>query len=373
MRMLKKLFLLGLFGGSFMMAHGQVTYKVGGRLFVDGGVFMGAPDSFSSAAEIADIRLTTKVQLGKGWKGKLDVSFADKKVKLKDAYLQKTLDEHVFRAGHFGGSFSIEQVNSSNENLFMTPSNVCGVFGLGRRVGASYSYVTPCYYASVGAFVGDELRTSDDLKQGMNATFRMVYRPVFEDDRMVHVGAGAFYRKPDRLVDSDPKHQTVVIASGANTTLATPDVFNLVLTDSKDVWQWNVETISFIDRFFVQGEYLQMLVNRTGRSSYKAQGAYIQGGYVLKGGMLGYDTEDAIPLCASEPHSLLAFTRFNVTDLNDAEMQGGVLCDLSFGMNYYLSKNIIFRLNYSHMWASAETEVGKTDWGLLQTRIQLKF
>ena len=371
--MLKKRLLLGLFAATSLMAHGQVTYKVGGRLFVDGGVFMGAPNSFSSAAEIADIRVTTKVQLGKGWKGKLDVSFADKKVKLKDAYLQKTIDQHVFRAGHFGGSFSIEQVNSSNENLFMTPSNVCGIFGLGRRVGASYNYVTLRYFASLGAFVGDELRTSDDMKQGFNATARMVYRPVYEEGRMVHLGAGAFYRKPDRLVDSDADHQTLVISGNANTTLATPDVFNLSLTDTKNLWQWNLEAISFIDRFFVQGEYLQMLVNRTGQLSYRAQGAYVEGGYVLKGGMLGYDLEDAIPLCASEPHSLLAFARFNITDLNDGEIRGGMLKDLSVGMNYYLSKNLIFRLNYSHQWTSAETEVGETDWGLLQTRIQLKF
>ena len=53
--MLKKLIFMGLFMGSFLMAHGQVTCKLGGRLFIDAGAFIGAPNSFSSAAEIADL------------------------------------------------------------------------------------------------------------------------------------------------------------------------------------------------------------------------------------------------------------------------------------------------------------------------------
>ena len=369
---MKNRFLLFALCSAFALtAAAQVKVKMGGRLYLDGGFYTNAPEGFNAAAEIADIRVTTKVSLGDGWKGKLDVSYADNKVRLKDVFIQKSINDHHFRVGHMFGMFSMEQSNSSNDFLFIAPAMVANMFGPSRRVGASYTYAAPHYYFSSGAFMGDELHFDKDIKQGFNATARFVYRPFIEPGRFLHVGVGGLFRKPDHPV-GETDH-TLELSTEANTKLSSPDVFHLALPHFENAWQWNAEMFGQLGRFFMQAEYMQMLVHRKEVSNYMAHGGYVQAGVVLKGEHMSYDMEDAFSLCSSTPGSLLLFGRFSATDLNDGEVFGGYAYDASVGLNYYMTKHLIFRLNYSHQWADEHTAVGDTNWGLMQGRIQLKF
>ena len=102
--------------------YGQVKVKMGGRLYLDGEFYTNAPTGLSSAAEISDIRITSKVTLDDGWYAKLDVSYADNKVRLKDVFIQKSIKDHCLRVGHVFGKYSMEQSNSSNDFLFITPT-----------------------------------------------------------------------------------------------------------------------------------------------------------------------------------------------------------------------------------------------------------
>ena len=363
--------LMALCCASALTVSGQVKVKMGGRLYLDGGFYTNAPTGFSSAAEISDIRITSKVTLDDGWYAKLDVSYADNKVRLKDVFIQKAIKDHYFRVGHMFGMFSMEQSNSSNDFLFITPTMVANMFGPSRRMGVSYTYSVPHYYFSTGAFMGDKLHFDKEIKQGFNATARFVYRPAIEPGRFLHVGAGGFYRKPDHPVDET--NHTLELSTTANTSLSSPDVFDFQLPNFKDAWQWNVEVFGQLGKFFMQGEYMQMRVNRNGAPGYLAHGAYLQGGMVLKGGHMAYDMLDAFSLCSSEKGSVLLFGRVSITDLNDGEVCGGMVKDASIGLNYYMTKHLIFRVNYSHQWADKHTAVGDTNWGLMQGRVQLKF
>lgn len=67
------------------------------------------------------------------------------------------------------------------------------------------------------------------------------------------------------------------------------------------------------------------------------------------------------------------FVRVNHTNLNDSDLKCGALTDLSAGMNYYLNKHIIFRLNYSHVKTDQYSALEKSHYNILQSRIQIKF
>lgn len=96
-------------------------------------------------------------------------------------------------------------------------------------------------------------------------------------------------------------------------------------------------------------------------------------GWVLRGRTLAYDMDDALQVCAPGEHSVLVFGRFNCTDLNSNALTGGKMYDVSAGMNYYPFKYLILRVNYSHQWTDTYCAIGKQQWGMLQTRVQVKF
>ena len=77
--------------------------------------------------------VTGKADFGDGWYTKLDVGFASNKVRLKDAFLQKTKNGHMLRIGYMIGMFSLDQSVSTNDYLFMTGANVAEIFYPGRR------------------------------------------------------------------------------------------------------------------------------------------------------------------------------------------------------------------------------------------------
>lgn len=100
---------------------------------------------------------------------------------------------------------------------------------------------------------------------------------------------------------------------------------------------------------------------------------YTHAGWVLRGRTLAYDMDDALQVCAPGEHSVLVFGRFNCTDLNSNALTGGKMYDVSASMNYYPFKYLILRVNYSHQWTDTYCAIGKQQWGMLQTRVQVKF
>lgn len=344
--------------------------KLGGRLFVDGGVFAKSLHSVKARAGITDVRLTGKVTLPGEWYTKVDVGFAGNKVSLKDAFVQKTLDVHCFRAGYMWGMCSLDQSASSNDCIFMTGANAAEAFYLGRRVGVSYTWSEKKYYASAGAFAGDGIKSNNEGTPGYSGVLRGVYRPVNEGGEVLHFGAAALYRRPD-LKEGLPDRRVRYTSDGV-TKLSVPAVLDKEVDGVNHTLQWNVEAVYLSRRYFLQGEYLNMNVSRNGVETYRPWGAYVQGGFLIKGDSFKYDQWDALPLTPVREKSLLLSGRFNVTNLNHGEVKGGCQQDMTVGLNYYFTKHLIFKLNASMVWA--EDEAGESDsFGVLQTRVQVRF
>lgn len=346
--------------------------NLGGRLFLDGGAFIASPSNFNSGVCIPDLRLTGKSKWGDGWSAKLDVGFASNKVSLKDAFMQKIQSEHhLFRLGYMIGMFSLDQSSSTNDYLFMTGANVAETFYPDRRIGVSYTYFSPQYYVSGGVFCGDGLNFQKAIKQGWNTTLRAVYRPIMQDGKLLHVGVGGLYKRPDRNIET--QEQTVDLHSKGVTYLPVPYVLEQSFKDVDFQCQWNVEMITCLGRGFFQAEYMEMYMKYTKEMRYKAKGGYVEGGIFLFGKGFSYDSMDAMQTCPNEANSLALFGRFNCTDLNDVAWKGGKQYDFSLGVNYYLNRNVIFRINYSYLWTDKYAAVPDETWNILQSRVQIKF
>lgn len=354
---------------SIVMADDK--YKLGGRLFLDGGVFISSPERFRPNVNIPDLRLTGKADFGKGWYTKLDVGFAGNKIKLKDAFLQKTNNEHMIRAGYMIGMFSLDQSSSTNDYLFMTGANVAETFYPDRRIGISYTYSNKKLYFSGGVFCGDDINLTQEIKPETNVTLRIAYRPINDSHTLFHIGTGGLYKHPN--TNTKTGEQTIHLSSKGCTYLPVPDVFDATITNSKVQYQWNIETILYHYRFFMQGEIMGMLIKRKDIPHYNAHGGYIEGGYFICGKKLGYDQRDALPTCTDDANSIAIFARVNRTNLNDSNLKNGTLTDFSIGLNWYINEHIIFRLNYSNIKTDLYAKIPESTYNLLQSRIQVKF
>ena len=320
---------------------------------------------------IPDVRLTGKFYLPSDVYVKIDAGLANNKLKLKDAFIQKAKNKHIFRLGYMFGFIGMDQSSSSNDFLFLTGSNSTETFYLGRRTGVSYNYAGDRLYTSVGIFCGDKLEKKSNIQRGINSSLRVVYRPIKENDHLLHIGMGCVYRQPDKNKESQKRSLT--LGSTANCYLNVPYVFSHTFEDCNEQWQWNVEALGILKKFFYQAEYTGMVVKHTEKGNYKAAGAYIECGALLKGDMLNYDYTDALPVCPTTPGSWMVFFRMNVTDLNDNCIKAGRMYDASVGSNYYFNNYLTFRINYSHQWTDQYTALGERNWGTLQTRIQFRF
>ena len=88
MRRITPLFLLILFAFSVFATpdSSPIDWKLSGRLFLDGGVYIHSPKELHAGAHIADVRLAAKVRIYSNWYTKIDVGFANNKITLKDAF-----------------------------------------------------------------------------------------------------------------------------------------------------------------------------------------------------------------------------------------------------------------------------------------------
>jgi len=170
MRRITTLFLLILFAFSVFATpdSSPIDWKLSGRLFLDGGVYIHSPKELHAGAHIADVRLAAKVRIYSNWYTKIDVGFANNKITLKDAFTEYGKDGNYFRAGYMLGYYSIDQSTSTNDLIFNTASNVAETFYPDRRIGISYTRSLPSYYLSAGAFCGDGLSFSfPDVSSGV--------------------------------------------------------------------------------------------------------------------------------------------------------------------------------------------------------------
>lgn len=352
----------------------KLDWKLGGRLLLDGLFYADSPDTLSNQVNIVDIRLCGKVTFGDSWYVKLDMGFTDNKVSPKDAFLQYTKKNNRFRVGYMFGFFSLDQSSSTNDLVFNTLSNVADAFYPGRRIGISYTRSPKKIYLSVGAFVGDNINLKTTVRQGYNFSGRIAWRPVCDDENLLHLGTGIYYRVPDS--DKETGMKTITLKAAGVTYLPSPKYQMLVIDNARNQIQTNIECYLFKQKWMFQSEYMMTRISRTGQTRlYTAQGGYAQSAYLIRGNHFGYDATDAIPVMPTDPHSLMIILRYSIDSLNDREanLYGGGQQDFSAGINYYYNQYLSTRLNYSYVCLDRHSPIEKNNISLIQARIQVRF
>jgi phosphate-selective porin OprO/OprP len=377
---MKKIVVLWLVGLMVMPMFAQEKLKVNpiGRMLVDAGCFDSKVEGLNNGMAIPDLRVGVKASYGE-YQAKLDVGYANGKVRLKDAFVQKNMGESQFlMLGYFYPHFGMQAMLSSSKKVAMEAPPVDDLFVGSRRIGAMYVYGKSAFWGAFTFAVEEEAmkkKTNETDGQGYGLLARLLYRPYREEGRILHVGISGAYDTPKYNEDEALNHHSFVFEGGYPTQIADVQAVEAVVPDAKHMWRFTPEICAAYNKVAVEAQYYYTTVNRKNNlASYQASGAYVQLRGLLKGTAYAYDSTDSW-IATPGQGSWECVLGYSYTDLNDdgCEIYGGRMNDASLTLNYYVNKYITWRLRYSYTHVEGRKGIASQSLNAIQTRFQIVF
>lgn len=362
----------------------KFKFTPGGRILLDGAVFMPTHGQFSDGVAIPDVRIGGSATYG-NWKANVDIGYAYKSLGLKDVYLQYKFNDHnLLRAGYFVQQFGYQSSTSSSfKPMFTTPLTDSYMAATDRNIGIMYEYDKGQFLATASLIFGDQinLHANQMGKMSVGGISRLLWRPLHQDGKMAQVGISGWYQSAKHTRDADEDGKMVTSpgffdfsctypTSVDNVTLLSTNVEN-----ARTVAKLSPELMLSFGRFGFESQYYYMNINRKNLPAFTAQGAY---GYV-RGILFGdnsyhYDSAGG-GIATPNPKTLEVVAGYNYTNANSshAGIYGGISNDISVTFNYYINKYMLCRLRYSYTNVHNSTTVPTNHVNLIEARVQFKF
>lgn len=317
------------------------SFKIGGRIFIDGGISTQPEQGYSGNAGFRRARLEVEGKAFHDWLYKFQYDFTSSGIAgIRDAYLAYkspslailpfTKDPLVFMIGEMKEPFGLEELTSSKYIDFIERALPSDAFSPGRHVGVSAGAHGENWSAKFGVYTtsledtsvnpSPEIAANQAVpnsvatggKQYLDLTGRLTFAPIHEKDALLHIGGGGRYQ----IVNSATgQSQAKVLRLGnslrteANilreNLLGTPDlscglVFGASAECTKDIITYNAELAASYGPFNFQGEYFGTNYNRSasalayarangagvnalGGTSQNFNGFYVYGTWYLTG------------------------------------------------------------------------------------------
>lgn len=388
----------------FKSDNEKFQFRVGGRITVDGAHYIDDYTDRSSGAKFSSARLRIISKLGEKLDVKLDLDFASKSV-LKDAYLRwHTTNNSFLRIGNYAQPFSAENIQSTMDYPFVNKSATIEALGTGRAVGVSYRYYHKYFWVEGGVFSQKFSTDVKDGDMGYSVSARLLGR-IQGDNWGIHAGGSFLFSRPDAngfTNGSDDYNRQVTLSAKAESAVDNHDMMTATVNNVKNGWKAGGEIMAHYDKVYLKGEYIHARYNRERDWDYnftESLGTIMStffptmesfkmlwgedipanfSGYTVEAGVMAigksyrYNNVDAL-MNRPKGKSLEIVARYNHTNLNDIEdgsifyyegfysgmmfasfgvtnqsISAGKIDTFTLGVNYYITNNIIARLNYSY-------------------------
>ena len=349
-----------------------------GRILMDGGLFHSDNKNFVDGVAIPDARIGVKTTYGK-YKAKVDIGYAYGKVSLKDIFVERQLSSHaLLRVGNFVHQFGLQSSTSSSMKVTMEEPASNEAFFNSRLMGAMFVYDKDDFFGTASVHVESEAlkKKSNELgKMGYGAMSRLVYRPLHDTGRLFQLGISGAYETPRYNSEPTLDHTSFDLGANFPTRIAKVRAVNALIPDAKNLIKFTPEMIAGYGPVALEAQYYYLQVNRKKDfKNYKASGMYgiLRG--LLIGGNYRYSHTDC-GIATPDSGSLECVFGYNYTDMSDtrSHIYGGRLNDVSFTVNYYINKYMIWRFRYSYTKITDRVGFENQSLSAFQTRFQVIF
>lgn len=381
-------------GFNLETADGAFKLTVGGLTQVDwmvAPIGAGVQQKFNlqdnyNGVEFRRARLYIAGNLFKNIDYKFEYDFAENssgQPAFKDVYMGMSEIPFVqyVRVGYFKEPFSLEELTSDWITTFQERATMNAFAQPDRNTGIA---VYQTYFDQRMTLAGGGFRLTNNFGDSVSSdapfdvTARVTGLPAYQaGDNLVHLGLSYSHRfRHDSL--STP--QTLSFASRPEAHLFPVNLVNTgkLATDGADLVDPEIALVR--GPFAIQGEYTWAIVAQVDESNPLFQGGYIEGSYFLTGeSRASFYRRDkghfdrVIPfhnfsIDGSHWGAWQVAARYSRLDLDSGSVQGGVLDDVTGGINWYL--NPVARITVNYVWAHLES-VG--DSNVVEGRFQLAF
>lgn len=288
-----------------------------------------------------------------------------------------------FQIGNFKETTSLERLTSSRMLTFLERSGDA-IFEEGRRKGVAFTFYTNKFHTEWGIH-GQEIDQNrfeqDNEAFGFNG--RIVYTPIQEYRRILHLGIWGSVRPPDadnnNRVRLRGRPETRITSNDSHRFLNTGQI-----SDVDNYTRYGFELGGVYGPFQFQTEYKTFNVNRNNNlPTANFWGGYIKGSYFITGESRGYAISEGEFSNFDSPRNswgaLQVAARYSFYDLNDrsADILGGQQSVLTFGLNYYVQRFIKFQFNYAIVnmdtHADGNGDLIPNNYSYLQTRMLVRL
>jgi len=342
--------------------------KIGGRLMTDW--FWSSEDEDIKSSSIGEQEDGVEVRRARIYfsgtiydnvEYKLQLDFAGAEVAFKDAYLGITdFPLGKLRMGNFYEPFSLDTVTSSKYITFMERA-LPTIFSPERQTGFMLynTKLNERMYTAVGIFRETDGTGENIDDGGYHITGRITGLPIYKDSgaTLLHIGAAYSFRNPDDPVRIQQRPEAHLASRFVDTGSLASDGLDLLGLEAA----WVNGPLS------LQGEYIMADADIINSSDVSFDGYYVQGSYFLTGEYRSYKTSEAA-FSRVKPKSNYSYgggpgawevkVRFSELDLNDGNVTGGKLNDITAGLNWYLNPNTKIMWDWVH---ADRDKIGQAD------------
>ena len=346
-------------------ADGKFKLKIGGRVQNDWTIYGTDEELRREFGRIGDgtefrrARLFMEGSVYGNIKYKFQYDFASSDP-FKDAYIQVKKLPMVgnFTIGHFKEPFSLEELTSSKYITFMERS-LPNAFSQGRNLGVRFnrSFMDKRATAAFGFFRDGNPADAPFGPDGIyNATTRFTFLPWYQEKgrQLLHTGfsySHAFHnltREDGEVIKSDRFRQRPEAHLG-------PRLVETPKFAAEEIDYINPEVALVYGPASLQFEWMSALVNRESGDDLHYNGFYGFASYFLTGEHRPYKMSSGAfdrikpknDFDGKGGWGALEFAaRYSVIDLNDEDVNGGEMQNVTVGFNWYLNPNVRLMFNY---------------------------
>ncbi len=347
----------------------------------------------------ADFRRTRLAAVGEVWDNinymiEFDFAFPGRP-SFMDVWLEiEEVDgANNLRIGQFRTPFGMDGQTSVKELTFLERA-LPAAFLPFRQIGALY-YGTNEDDSATWAIAGFRYPTDtfggnvgDNGGFGMATRITKVLGDCEDGNGLFHLGAGYSFVDPaSDLVQYQNQPEVFVSETGgaalvpAGVPTNVPPFVNTGLIPTDNVNLFNVELAAAQGSFYAQSEAFYTVVNQKVGNRLTFSGAYAHAGYFLTGEKRAYNRKNGV-FGRVKPDSNFGDCggtgaweiagRWSYIDLNDENIQGSRLNDLTAGLNWYLNPYTKFQWNYIHAMLDSPLN-GDSSADIFAMRAQVDF
>jgi len=360
------------------ITKGDFSWSPMGRIHLDAASFIDDKVDHPNGAEFRRTRLGMKGTFSKDFGYKAEFDFANEDVSFTDVYVNYTgIENTEFQLGHMKSDFSMEDMASSNDMTFIERGAGAAAFALPRQIGLRAAHHNDNNLHIAGGVFNDNAGTESSDDEALSASARIAGLPYQGDNSLLHLGASASYREPDQ------ENDTFDYDARAENRLQSGDSVAAVITDADNSTVYALEAAAVAGPLSFQGEYVMANVGNSGGQDPSFDGGYAQIAYTLTGETRPYSIKKGAfsgikpnrPLDPSQGDwgALELAARYSHLDLNDSDINGGQMDNITLAANWYLNDYMRLMGNVIFVDTDENANTPNDDPTIFLMRSQVKF